>query len=90
MLYNWIYRTWRHNRTHTKLDPLTRFKHRPHWLYAIMTVLIYKSLGYSYQGIIHDIFPNLPVIKRDVYYSITTEIIIRIKKKIIRYINNVT
>lgn len=66
MLHNWIFRPWRHNRTFTKLIPLLKLKARPYWILTLVGIFPLLSLLYSYQGIVHDIFPNLPFIKADV------------------------
>jgi hypothetical protein len=63
MLNNWIFRHWKHNNNRANLTPITKTKHRPYWYYLIYALIPYVGLVYSYPGIIHDIFPNLPIIK---------------------------
>lgn len=43
------------------------------------------SLLYSYQGIVHDIFPNLPFIKADVLALFNTEREAGTQKESLRY-----
>ena len=81
MLHNWIFRPWRHNRTFTKLIPLLRLKAKPFWILTLIGVFPFLSLLYSYQGIVHDIFPNLPFIKVDVLILFYAERKIDTEKK---------
>lgn len=63
MLDDWMFKTWRHNRTQSKLVPLVRLKQKPYWIYLILSVLAMGAAAYSLHGFVQDIFPNLSFIK---------------------------
>lgn len=66
MLSNWIFRKWKHNHTHTKLHPFMKSRMHPYWTISVLMLLSYAGVNYSITGIVLDIFPNLPIMKRDV------------------------
>lgn len=81
MLSNWIYRNWKHNRTHTKLAVFTRQRMNPYWVILVVMMLAYAGVNYSITGIVLDIFPNTSLMKDDVIIYSKVEIKTSNKKK---------
>jgi hypothetical protein len=78
---NWIYRSWHHNRTYTKLLPLINIKPLPFWLIIFLIPMTWFFFKYSQYGFQAELIPYSNIMVNDVISDVIIEREIVVKKK---------